>query len=193
MNDNQKVHKGYNRYNGTHRQWYVTMFNNSTQVKNQSKRKTKETVFKPENNQPIIKSVITPKLVKEKAEKNLIKHQQVDKVRKVQKASSEKEPSLTKKRQPPTPPERDQPSKRLNMNPQDEESAIGNNNNTSNGTGNNTNPLPKPGGPLINPELLQLREMLKEDMKEMLIKPLEDRMTALEESHVKLEAKGELM
>ena len=41
------------------------MLNNSTEVKKLSKWKVKETVFKPESNQPTIKNAIAPKPRKE--------------------------------------------------------------------------------------------------------------------------------
>ena len=100
-----------------------------------------------------------------------------------------------KKRDPPTPPDINQPSKRLIMDPdkeivEEEEIVIGDNDLINTALGNNNEPAPKPKKIIVSPELLELREMLKEDMKEMLIKPLELRMTALEESQVKLEEKG---
>ena len=43
----------------------------------------------------------------------------------------------------------------------------------------------------LSPELQYLQELLQEDMQEMLIKPLEVRITKLESSHDKLEKQGE--
>ena len=76
---------------------------------------------------------------------------------------------------------------------EEEEIVTSDNDLTDTVPGNNNEPAPKPKKIIVSPELLELREMLKEDMKEMLIKPLELRMTALEESHVKLEEKGEII
>ena len=45
----------------------------------------------------------------------------------------------------------------------------------------------------LSPELQYLRELLKEDMEKMLIKPLQDRMTVIENSHELLESKGALI
>ena len=173
------------------------MLNNSTEVKKISKRKVKETVFKPESNQPTIKNAITPKLRKEQ-------DQEKQKAQTVQKGQTPlatfpgKNPTSTKKREPPTPPDMNQPSKRLNMDPdkeivEEEENVTGDNDLVDTVPGNNNEPAPKPKKIIVSPKLLELREMLKEDMKEMLIKPLELRMTALEESHVKLEEKGEII
>ena len=174
------------------------MLNNSTEVKKISKRKVKETVFKPESNQPTIKNIITPKLRKEQDQEK----QEVQTVHIGQTpltAIPDKNPTSTKKREPPTPPDMNQPSKRLNMDPdkeiveEEEEEVISDNNVADIVPGNNNKPAPKPKKIIVSPELLELREMLKEDMKEMLIKPLELRMTALEESHIKLEEKGEII
>ena len=170
------------------------MLNNSIEVKKISKRKGKETVFKPELNQPTIKNVITPKLRKDQ-------DQEKQEVQSVQKGQSplttipDKNPTSTKKRDPPTPPDINQPTKRLNMDPdkeivEDEEIVTGDNDLSENVPGNNNEPVPKPKKIIVSPELLELREMLKEDMKEMLIKPLELRMTALEESHDEVGRKG---
>ena len=171
------------------------MLNNSTVKAN--KWKVKETVFKPESNQPTIKHVIIPKPRKEQdQEKQTI--QPVQRGQSLLATYSGKKPSSMKKRDPPTPPEVNQPSKRLNMDPdkehvEKEETVTGDNNLVDSVLGDNNEPVPKPKKIIVSPELLELREMLKEDMKEMLIKPLELRITALEESHVKLEEKGELI
>ena len=45
----------------------------------------------------------------------------------------------------------------------------------------------------LSPELQYLRELLKEDMEKLLIKPLQDRMTTIENSHELLESKGVLI
>ena len=42
----------------------------------------------------------------------------------------------------------------------------------------------------LSPELQKLRELLKSDMKQVLIKPLEDRMSVLEESQKQFEITG---
>ena len=171
------------------------MLNNST-VK-VSKRKVKETVFKPESNQPTIKHVITPKPRKEQDQEKQMT-QPVQREQSLLATYSGKNPSSIKKRDPPTQPEINQPSKRLNMDPdkehvEKEETVTGDNNPVDSVPGDNNEPVPKLKKIIVSPKLLELREMLKEDMKEMLIKPLELRMMALEESHVKLEEKGELI
>ena len=173
------------------------MLKNSTEVKKLSKRKVKETVFKPESNQPTIKNVIAPKPRKEQdQDKQMI--QPVQRGQSLSTTYLERNPTSMKKRDPPTPPEINQLSKRLNMDPdkeliEEEETVTGDNNLVDSVPSNNNEPAPKPKKIIVSPELLELREMLKEDMKEMLIKPLEIKMTALEESHVKLEEKGELI
>ena len=179
---------------------HATMFNNSIEVKKISKQKVKETVFKPESNQPTIKNIITPKPRKEQDQEQEV--QSVQKGHTILTTIPGKNPSSSmKKREPPTPPDNNQPSKRLNMDPdkeilEEEETVTSDNDQADNVPGNNSvnsDPVPKPRKIIVSPELLELREMLKEDMKEMLIKPLELRMTALEESHVKLEEKGEII
>ena len=173
------------------------MLNNSTEVKKLSKQKVKETVFKPESNQPTIKNAIAPKPRKEQDQDK----QTIQPVQRQQSLSTtylERNPTSMKKRDPPTPPKINQSSKRLNMDPdkelvEEEETVTGDNNLVDSVPGNNNEPAPKPKKIIVSPELLELREMLKEDMKEMLIKPLELRMSAFEESHVKLEEKGELI
>ena len=60
---------------------------------------------------------------------------------------------------------------------------------------NNSNPLqvPTPNGEELSLELQKLHELLKVDMEQMLIKPLEDRMSKLENSQANLEKNGTLI
>ena len=58
--------------------------------------------------------------------------------------------------------------------------------------GSKTTPQPK-SKPELSPELQYLCELLKADMEEMMIQPLKVHMSAIEESHKALEAKGELI
>ena len=171
-------------------------------MKKAQKKKVKDTIFKPEANQPGIKNIIMPKIQKDKLDKN---KQNIQPVQKVHKTGAEKEStpnpnqSLSKKREPPTPPDKENPSKRINMlNPDDnkqqnEEPVTSHNGKPPEDIGDNTDSDTEPDKFAISPELLKLHEMLKKDMQKLLIKPLEDRMTVLEQSHTKLEEKGELI
>ena len=76
-----------------------------------------------------------------------------------------KNPSFSmKKREPPTPPDNNQPSKRLNMDPdkeivEEEETATSDNDQADNVPSNNSvnsDPVPKPRKIIVSPELLKL-------------------------------------
>ena len=84
------------------------MLNNSTEVKKVIKRKVKETVFKPESNQPTIKNIIIPKLRKDQDQEK----QEVQLVQKGQTSLAtitDQSSTSMKKRKPPTPPDINQP------------------------------------------------------------------------------------
>ena len=177
------------------------MLNTSIKGQRQPKKPMKETAFKPELNQPNIKSVITQKVTKNN--KSLSKAVQKGKPDPI---ALNKEP---KKRSPPTNPERSVPAKRINMSHEvnilhGDTPKIGDTKTIEGITGDNkpdeekmdegsqTTPQPKMK-PELNPELQYLRELLKADMEEMMIQPFKVRMLAIEESHKALEAKGELI
>ena len=148
----------------------------NSQIKHQPKRKIKDPVFKPETNQPIIKCVIkTNKIAGPQP-----KVSTTTTVQKVQSGQTVLAGNPSKKRVPPTPTERDIPVKRINMLKESEPAGDTSTNveETINGD-NNSNPLqvPTPNGEEFSPELQKLHELLKADMEQMLIKPLEDRMS----------------
>ena len=147
------------------------------------KKKGKEPSFKPEVNQPAIKSVI-------KSTKTVTGQKIRSSVLKVQGEPNELNCKQVKKRHPPTPPERNTPAKCLNM------SLTIENLQTSDEATTKDNNISTPvliNGTELSPELQKLRELLKSDMEEMMIKPLRDRMTTLEKSQELLEKKGELI
>ena len=190
---------------------------NVNQTKWVIKKKSKEVSFKPEVNQPIIKSVIGSK---EKRKNSIVKTNLVQKVKGNTSAPNTSN-TISKKRDPPTPPKCQTPSKRPNMSASRkeeedrEEMDTGDNQEQHYGgvPGDNneftheepedqtetakgdSGQKPKKKKKLelreLSPELQYLRELLQEDMQEMLIKPLEDRMTKLETAHRNLEEQGE--
>ena len=162
---------------------FITMQNTNFQPKRQVKKNVREPSFKPEVNQPIIKSVI-------KATKTVTSHKTMFSVHKVHGELCELTGNQAKKRHPPTPPERNTPLKRLNMSQTLENSL------SSDETTTNVDNIPTPmpiNGTELSPELQKLCELLKLDMEEMMIKHLRDRMTTLEKSQEILEKKGEII
>ena len=174
-------------------------------------KKAKDTVFKPELNQPTIKNII-PKTTRPKSTSAIT---QVQKGYSDLPAPKVKQNDI-KKQSPPTPPEHEVSSKRLNMNQDidkdtDKQLVTGDNRNEDQMDTGDNGPKQDDGKgeidqekgasgkkedqnqdePELSPELQCLRELIRGDMERLMIKPLLDRMTKLEESHEKLELKGE--
>ena len=177
------------------------MLNTSIKGQHQPKKPMKETAFKPELNQPNIKSAITQKVTK--TNKSVLKAVQKGKPDPI---TLNREP---KKCSPPTPPERSIPAKRFNMIHEvnisyGDTPKIGDTKTIERTTGDNKpdeeemddgsqmTPQPKTK-PELSPELQYLHELLKADMEEMMIQPIKVHMSAIEESHKALEAKWELI
>ena len=97
-----------------------------------------------------------------------------------------------KKRSPPSPPDQDYPCKKTNLSTHDDETTLAKSNNLSSGTENNTNKLSPNESELNDPQLIQLRKLLQQDMVEM-IKLLREHVSDIEKSNKKLEEKGELI
>ena len=150
------------------------MLNTSIKGQHQPKKPMKETAFKPELNQPNIKSVITEKVTKmTKSVSKTVHKGKSDPI------ALNKEP---KKCSPPTPPEKPIPAKRINMSQELNnlhgdtpktgdtktiEETIGNNKpNEEEMEDASSQPKTKPE---LSPELQYLHELLKADMEEMMI------------------------
>ena len=168
---------------GYNKQCVSTMQNNNSQPKRLVKKKVKEPIFKPEVNQPAIKSVI-------KSSKTVTGQKTKSLVLKVHDEPNELNSKQVKRRHPPTPPERNTPTKCPNMSLTPEHP------DTSDEGTNKDNNISTPvliNGTELSPELQKLCELLKSDMEEMMIKPLRERMNTLEKSQELLEKKSELI
>ena len=149
--------------------------NNTKSGNKQVKKKNKDSTFKPESNQPIIKNVITMKSSRPKLTSSILP-------KSVQKRLSDPTVPIhqkPKKHEPPTLPERPVPAKRIIMDPDKQNQPEPPNGATGNNDTSKEVVLVK-AEPELSPELQHLHELLQGDMERMMIKPLKDRMTKLE-------------
>ena len=196
------------------------MLINTNRVEKQVKRKSKEqNQFKPEHNQLNIKSVITPRpqrqcnqpsvqKVGDKIDQSVPNTKQTGKKCDMSSPPEQLNPKQANMNNEAAekPMDKDENtielSKEVSVKSQHDvlKSVISSNNNnpvTTNDTGNNSDSAEvlnvNQRKITLSLELQYLRELLKEDMEKMLIKPLQDRMAVIEKLHEVLESKGVLI
>ena len=158
--------------------------NNNTPKIKKGRKKGSEPQFKPESNQPNIKSLIVPAVTNNRISIT------------VQEGDNPGALNINKKRSPPTPPERSTPTKRITMDSDAKEITEPKEIDTIQSEGDteeNKEPQKPIQEPELSPELAMLHELLQQDMERMMIQPLKERMTKLEKSQEALEYKGELI